>query len=207
MKATLRHIYLCMTAYMSWRTCVLVKQIQSNQPTNTVAILEVAACLDISPPLMNLTALEHLCSNFERFNNKYLNTDLPTKRCGHRKKNSYVTVVKKGEFTVGAGEGSSKAATLKETCALVHIDESLFVRWLVTEGADSPAVMQGEGDTWLAVVKEHDLVLLLYVMFTFRTRIFYRGVPGFATDCPCGVWYRGLTTCPLYVGPIFRNLV
>ena len=22
-----------------------------------------------------------------------------------------------------------------------------------------------------------------------------------ATDCPCGVWCRGLTTCLLYVGP------
>ena len=48
---------------------------------------------------------------------------------------------------------------------------------------------------------------LLYGMFTFPTRIFYRGVPGFATDCPCGVWCRGLTTCPLYVGPLFGNLV
>ena len=31
MKATLRHVYLCRTANMSWRTCVVVKQIQSNQ--------------------------------------------------------------------------------------------------------------------------------------------------------------------------------
>ena len=30
MKATLRHICLCRTANMSWRTCVVVKQIQSN---------------------------------------------------------------------------------------------------------------------------------------------------------------------------------
>ena len=30
MKATLRHIYLCRTANMSWRTCVVVNQIQSN---------------------------------------------------------------------------------------------------------------------------------------------------------------------------------
>ena len=30
MKATLRYIYLCRTANMSWRTCVVVKQIQSN---------------------------------------------------------------------------------------------------------------------------------------------------------------------------------
>ena len=47
----------------------------------------------------------------------------------------------------------------------------------------------------------------LYVMFTSPTRIFYRRVPGFATDCPCGVWCRGLTTCPLYFGPLFGNLV
>ena len=32
MKATLRHIHLCRTANMSWRTCVVVKQIQSNHP-------------------------------------------------------------------------------------------------------------------------------------------------------------------------------
>ena len=31
--------------------------------------------------------------------------------------------------------------------------------------------------------------------------------PGFATDCPCGVWCRGLTTCLLYVVPLFGNLV
>ena len=49
--------------------------------------------------------------------------------------------------------------------------------------------------------------LASFVMFTFPTRIFYRGVPGFATDCPCGVWCRGLTTCLLYVGPFFGNLV
>ena len=48
---------------------------------------------------------------------------------------------------------------------------------------------------------------LLCVMFTFLSRIFYRGVPGFATDCPCGVWCRGLTTCFLYAGPLFGNLV
>ena len=42
-------------------------------------------------------------------------------------------------------------------------------------------------------------------MFTFPTMIFCRGVPGFATDCPRGVWCRGLTTCPLYVGPLFGS--
>ena len=48
---------------------------------------------------------------------------------------------------------------------------------------------------------------LLYVVFRFSTRIIYRGVPGFATVCPCGVWCRGLTACLLYVGPLFENIV
>ena len=54
---------------------------------------------------------------------------------------------------------------------------------------------------------EHVTFGFLYVMFTFPTRIFYGGVPGFATKCPCGVWCRGLTTCLLYVGPHFGDLV
>ena len=33
------------------------------------------------------------------------------------------------------------------------------------------------------VYREHVTFGLLYVMFTFPTRIFYRGVPRFATDC------------------------
>ena len=39
--------------------------------------------------------------------------------------------------------------------------------------------------------------------FRISTRIFYTWVPGFATICPSGVWCRGLTTCPLYAGPLF----
>ena len=54
---------------------------------------------------------------------------------------------------------------------------------------------------------EHVTLGLLYVMFTFSTTILYRGLPGFAADCPWGVWCRGLTTCLLYVGPLFGNLV
>ena len=54
---------------------------------------------------------------------------------------------------------------------------------------------------------EHVTFRPLCVMFTFPTRIFYRGVPGFATHCPCGVWCHGLTTCLLYAGPLFGNLV
>ena len=51
----------------------------------------------------------------------------------------------------------------------------------------------------------HGIIGPLYVTFSYLTRIFYRKVSGFATDCPCGVWYRGLTTCLLYVGPLFGN--
>ena len=48
---------------------------------------------------------------------------------------------------------------------------------------------------------EHVTFGLLCVIFKFPSRIFCRRVPGFATDCPCGVWWCGLTTCLLYVGP------
>ena len=46
-----------------------------------------------------------------------------------------------------------------------------------------------------------------YVMIRFSSMIFYRGVPSFAADCLCGVWCRGLATCLLYIGPLFKNLV
>ena len=50
----------------------------------------------------------------------------------------------------------------------------------------------------------------LYVTSTYSYWIFCRGVSGFATDCPCGAWCRGLTACLLgllYVGPLFGNLL
>ena len=47
----------------------------------------------------------------------------------------------------------------------------------------------------------------LYVTSSYSTWIFCRGVSGFATDCPCGVWCRGLTTCLLHVGPPFGNRI
>ena len=47
----------------------------------------------------------------------------------------------------------------------------------------------------------------LYVTSSYSTWIFCRGVSGFATDCPCGVWCRGLATCLLHVGPLFVNRI
>ena len=47
----------------------------------------------------------------------------------------------------------------------------------------------------------------LYVTSCYSTWIFCRGVSGFATDCPCDVWCRGLTTCLLHAGPPFGNRI
>ena len=68
-------------------------------------------------------------------------------------------------------------------------------------------IMAWRLDIFLVYWIEHVTFGLLYVMFTFPTRVFYRGIPGFAADCPCGVWCGGLTTCLLYVGPLFGSLV
>ena len=45
------------------------------------------------------------------------------------------------------------------------------------------------------------------VDWTQEIILFYRGVPGFAADCPCGVWCRGLITFLLYVSPLFETQV
>ena len=56
---------------------------------------------------------------------------------------------------------------------------------------------------------EHFIIGLLHVRLTciFSTRIFYRGVPGFVTDCPCNVRCCGIPTCLLYICHTFWNLV
>ena len=48
---------------------------------------------------------------------------------------------------------------------------------------------------------------LMSHLSSYSTWIFCRGVSGFATDCPGGVWCRGLTTCLLHVGPPFGNRI
>ena len=53
---------------------------------------------------------------------------------------------------------------------------------------------------------QHGDIGPLYVTCSYSTWIFCRGVSGFATDCPCDVWCRGLTTCLLHVCPPFGNL-
>ena len=52
---------------------------------------------------------------------------------------------------------------------------------------------------------QHGAIGPLYVTSSYSTWIFCRGVSGFATDCPCDVWCRGLTTCFLHVSPPFGD--
>ena len=50
---------------------------------------------------------------------------------------------------------------------------------------------------------QHGAIGPIYVTSNYSTWIFCRWVSGFATDCPCSVWCRGLTTSLLYVCPLF----
>ena len=52
---------------------------------------------------------------------------------------------------------------------------------------------------------QHGAIGTLYITSRYSTWMFGRGVSGFTTDCPCGVWWRGLSTCRLYVCPLFGN--
>ena len=52
---------------------------------------------------------------------------------------------------------------------------------------------------------QHGAIGPLYVTSSYSTWIFCRGVSGFATGCPCDVWFCGLTTCLLHVSPPFGN--
>ena len=53
---------------------------------------------------------------------------------------------------------------------------------------------------------QHGAIGPFYVTSSYSTWIFCRRVSGFATDCPCDVWCRGLTTWLLHVIPPFGNL-
>ena len=76
----------------------------------------------------------------------------------------------------------------------IRASSNLFSRY-------APSWMFLSKDIFFEYWIEHVTFGLLYIMFEFSIIIFYSGVPGFATDCPCVVWCRGLTTCLLYVGP------
>ena len=93
-------------------------------------------------------------------------------------------------------------------CLDRNIDREIVIYTVMNNDGlcDFPGVFTTSSTVAHAIDFEHS-INCNSLWFTLSTKIFYRGVPGFATDCPCGVWCRGLTTCPLYVGPLFGNLV
>ena len=53
---------------------------------------------------------------------------------------------------------------------------------------------------------QHGIIGPLYVTSNYSTRIFYPSeFQALQLNCSCGVWCRGLTTCLLYVGSLFKN--
>ena len=58
---------------------------------------------------------------------------------------------------------------------------------------------------WTDYRIQHGAIGPLYVTSSYSIWISCRGISGFATDCPCDVWCRGLSTCLLHVGPPFGN--
>ena len=85
-------------------------------------------------------------------------------------------------------------------CFKQHFD----TRYLVFYNTSPPRMFLSLDLLWEYRI-QHGANGPLYVTSNYSTWIFCRGVSGFATDCPCGVWCRGLTTCLLHVGPPFEN--
>ena len=79
-------------------------------------------------------------------------------------------------------------------------------RYLVFYNTSPPRMFLSLDHLWEYRI-QHGANGPLYVTSSYSTWIFCRGVSGFATDCPCGVWCRGLTTCLMHVGPPFGNRI
>ena len=85
-------------------------------------------------------------------------------------------------------------------CFKKHFD----TRYLVFYNPSPPRMFLSQG--LLSEYRiQHGAIGTLYVTSSYSTWIFCRGVSGFATDCPCDVWCRGLTTCLLHVGSPVGN--
>ena len=87
-------------------------------------------------------------------------------------------------------------------CLKQHFD----TRYLVFYNPSPPRMFLSLDLLWEYRI-QHGANGPLYVTSSNSTWIFCRGVSGFATDCPCGVWCRGLTTCLLHVGAHFGNRI
>ena len=85
-------------------------------------------------------------------------------------------------------------------CFKQHFD----TRYLVFNNPSPPRMFLSL-DLFSEYPIQHGDIGFLYVTSRYSTWIFCWGFSGCATDCPCKVWCRGLTTCLLHVGPPFGN--
>ena len=60
--------------------------------------------------------------------------------------------------------------------------------------------------TLLGIGRESLLWNSLYPVY-IPTKIFCRDVPGFETDCPCGVWCRGLHSSPFCLSISYKSFL
>ena len=111
---------------------------------------------------------------------------------------------------------SSQSVSETTSMSLVLSWKLMVLRWLLSPTL--PPYMSNRGQCIPFKLKyairghihseywiQHGAIGPVYVTSTYSIWIFCRGVSGFATDCPCGVWCRGLTTYLLHVGPPFGN--
>ena len=89
---------------------------------------------------------------------------------------------------------------------LLHLKQHFDTRYLVFYNTSPPRMFLSLELHWEYRI-QHGANGPLYVTSNYSTWIFCRGGSGFATDCPCYVWCRGLTTCLLHVGPPFENRI
>ena len=87
-------------------------------------------------------------------------------------------------------------------CFKQHFD----TRYLVFYNTSPPRMFLSLDLLWEYRI-QHGANGPLYVTSSLSTWIFCRGVSGFVTDFPCGVWCRGSTTYLLHVGPPFGNRI
>ena len=87
-------------------------------------------------------------------------------------------------------------------CFKQHFD----TRYLVFYNTSPPRMFLSLDLLWEYRI-QHGANGPLYVTSSYSTWIFCSRGSGFATDCPCGYWCRGLTTCLLHVDPPFRNWI
>ena len=108
------------------------------------------------------------------------------------------------ESTIYPVDSSHKGLVLWKVCPCIkqHFD----ARFLMFYNPSPPRIFLSL-DFLSEYQIQHGAIGPLYVTSSYSTWIFCRWVSGFATEYPCDIWCRGLTTCLLHVGPPFGNQI